>query len=170
VSIGRLHSQKGHDVLIEAALRWAEHDVVVAIAGDGPLRDQLAAQIDRLRAPVRLLGRRADVPALIAAADLVVLASRWEARSLAAQEVLIAGRALVATSVGGLPDLLGNAAVLVPPDDVDALAAAVATLAADPARRTELAALGRARAATWPTPDDTLAQVEALYRELLPPH
>jgi glycosyltransferase involved in cell wall biosynthesis len=167
VSIGRLHPQKGHDVLVEAAARWSPADVLVAIAGDGPQREALSRQIASLGAPVRLLGRRADVGDLLAAADVVVLASRWEARALAAQEALMAGRPLVATAVGGLPALVGPSAVLVAADDVDALDRAVRELLGDPRRRTELAERGRARSATWPTEDDTLAQVIAVYRELL---
>jgi hypothetical protein len=63
--------------------------------------------------------------------------------------------------------LLGHDAVLIRPDDVDALDEAVRALITDPARRADLAARGVARAATWPTEDDTLAQVAAVYAELL---
>ncbi len=85
-------------------------DVFVGIAGDGPLRAMLTDQIAAADAPVHLLGRRSDIADLLAAADLVVLPSQWEARSLAAQEALLAGRPLVATAVGGLPKLLGAGA------------------------------------------------------------
>jgi glycosyltransferase involved in cell wall biosynthesis len=115
---------------------------------------------------VRLLGRRDDVPELLAAADAVVLPSRWEARALIAQEALHAGVPLVATAVGGTPELVGDAAVLVPYGDAAALADAVTGLLGDPARRTALTAAGRAQAATWPTEDDTVAQVLSVYDEL----
>jgi glycosyltransferase involved in cell wall biosynthesis len=167
LTVGRLHPQKALEVLVAAAARWPADEVVVLIAGDGPLEHQLAAQIDATGAPVRLLGRRTDVADLLAAADLVVLPSRWEARSLAAQEALLAGRPLVATSVGGLPPLLGDGAEFVPPDDVDALDAAVRGLLADPTRRAALAARGRIRAAQWPTEADTVNQIRAVYGELL---
>jgi glycosyltransferase involved in cell wall biosynthesis len=72
----------------------------------------------------------------------------------------------VATSVGGLPELVGDAAVLVPPGDPLALAAAVSSLLADPARRAELALAGPAQAETWPTESDTVAQVLSVYDEL----
>src|SRR5262249_43100553 len=117
-------------------------------------------------APVRLLGHRDDVADLLPAADLAVVTSVLEARQLFAQEALRAGVPLVATAVGGLPELLGDAAVLVPPGDVDAVDAAVTALLADPARRDELARLGRAQAATWPTEAQTLDQVRAVYAEL----
>jgi glycosyltransferase involved in cell wall biosynthesis len=165
--ISRLHSQKGLDVLIAAASRWAAEDVMVCVAGDGPLRARLERQIAETGAPVRLLGRRDDTADLLAAADLVLLASRWEARALAAQEALLAGRALVATAVGGLPKLLGDGALLVPADDVDALDGAVRKLLADPALRASLAARGAAVAARWPTVGQTVAQVSAVYTELI---
>ena len=167
VCVGRLHPQKAHDVLIRAAARWREFAPVVVIAGDGPLQGELQTLIAHEQAPVSLLGRRGDVADLLGAADLVVLASRWEARSLVAQESMTAGRALVATAVGGMPALVGDGAMLVAADDVDALDAAVRGLLADPARRAELGERARRQAASWPTQADTLAQVEAVYRELL---
>jgi glycosyltransferase involved in cell wall biosynthesis len=69
--------------------------------------------------------------------------------------------------VGGVPGLVGAAAVLVPAGDGDALAGAVEALLDDPARRDELAARAREQAASWPTEADTVAQVEAVYAELL---
>jgi glycosyltransferase involved in cell wall biosynthesis len=174
VAVGRLHPQKGYDVLLDAVAalrrddRLAEQPLVV-IAGDGPLQDELAARIAADALPVRLLGRRSDVADLLAAADLCVLPSRWEARSLTAQEALRSGTPLVATRTGGLPELLGDAAVLVPVGDAAALADAVAGLLADPGRRTALAEAGRARAAGWPDEAATARQLVALYRELLGP-
>src|SRR6185503_11200070 len=103
------------------------------IAGTGPAYRQLAAQILSARAPVTLLGHRDDVGDLLAAADLAVVTSVWEARQFFAQEAMRAGTPLVATSVGGLPDLVGDAARLVPPGDVDALDVAVRELLGDPA-------------------------------------
>jgi glycosyltransferase involved in cell wall biosynthesis len=103
---------------------------------------------------------------LLAAADVVVLPSVWEARSLTAQEALRAGRPLVATAVGGLPDLVRDGALLVPPGDPTALAAAVRSLLVDPAAAAALAARGAQVAAGWPTEDDTAAQVAAVYAEL----
>ena len=160
LAVGRLHPQKGYDVLLEALPLLG--DAVVAVAGDGPLEAEL-----RARAPqVRWLGRRDDVADLYAAADVVVLPSVWEARSLTAQEALRAGRPLVATAVGGLPELLGDGAVLVPPGDPAALGAAVRRLLDDPAEAAALAERGRAVAAGWPAEADTLAQVAGVYAEL----
>lgn len=168
LSVGRLHPQKGYDTLVAAAARWRDlHPTPqVFIAGNGPSYLDLASRVSTSRAPVTLLGHRDDVADLLAAADLAVVSSLWEARQLFAQEALRAGVPLVATAVGGLPDLVGEAAVLVPPEDVDALDAAVRRLLADPRLRERYARDGRARAATWPTSADTLAQVREVYAEL----
>ncbi len=170
LAVGRLHPQKGYDVLLDAAASWTgDPRPLVAIAGDGPLEAGLDARIRAQRLPVTLLGRRDDVADLLAAADLVVLPSRWEARSLTAQEALRAGTPLVATRTGGLPELLGDGALLVPPGDAAALAGAVTGLLADPARAAALAAAGRAQAESWPDEAATARGLVAVYRELLGP-
>jgi glycosyltransferase involved in cell wall biosynthesis len=169
LAVGRLEPHKGYGTLLDAARTWEALDPqpVVVIVGEGTQRAVLQRRIDTERLPVRLLGARDDAPELLAAADLVVLPSRWEARALIAQRALHAGVPLVATAVGGIPELVGEAAELVPYGDPSALAAAVARLLADPARRAELAAAGQAQAATWPTEDDTVAQVLSIYDELV---
>jgi glycosyltransferase involved in cell wall biosynthesis len=161
LAVGRLHPQKGYDVLVEALPLLG--DAVVAVAGEGPLAAEL-----RSRAPqVRWLGRRDDVADLYAAADVVVLPSRWEARSLTAQEALRAGTPLVASAVGGLPGLVGDGAVLVPPGDAEALGRAVRRLLDDPAEAAAVAARGQAVAASWPDEEDAVAQAAAVYAALL---
>ncbi|MEU3117313.1 glycosyltransferase family 4 protein [Micromonospora chalcea] len=172
LSVGRLHPQKRYDVLIDAAARWRTRTPapVVVIAGSGPAYLPLAARISAARAPVTLLGHRTDVADLLAGADLAVVTSDWEARQLFAQEALRAGVPLVATAVGGLPELVGDGAVLVPPGDVDTVDAAVRDLLDDPVRRAEVGRRGLARAATWPTEADTVAALADLYAELTPQH
>ena len=169
LSVGRLHPQKGYETLIAAAARWRERkpEPLVVIAGQGPSFLSLTAQIGALDAPVMLLGHRDDVADLLAGADLAVVSSVWEARQLFAQEALWAGVPLVSTAVGGLPDLLGDGAVLIPAGDVAALDAAVTDLLADPGHRRLLADAGRTRATSWPTDGDTLSQVIDVYAELL---
>lgn len=168
LSVGRLHPQKRYDILIDAAARWRQPRPapVVLIAGSGPSYLRLAARISTARAPVTLLGHRGDVADLLGGADLAVVTSDWEARQLFAQEALRAGVPLVATAVGGLPELVGDAAVLVPPGDVDAIDRAVRELLADPDRLADLAARGPIRAADWPTEAQTVRAVSALYAEL----
>ncbi|MFJ7262213.1 glycosyltransferase family 4 protein [Streptomyces globosus] len=168
IAVGSLVPHRGYSLLLDAARAWRGLDPapLVVIAGEGPMRAELAGRIEAEGLPVRLLGRRRDAARLLAAADVAVLPSRWEARSLLAQEALRAGVPLVATEVGGVPELIGEAGVLVPYGDPDALSAAVADLLADPARRRHLSEAGRAQAATWPSEDDTVAQILSVYDEL----
>jgi glycosyltransferase involved in cell wall biosynthesis len=168
LSVGRLHPQKRFDVLVAAAARWRQRTPVplVVVAGSGPSYLRLAGQISHGHAPVTLLGHRDDVADLLSAAAVAVITSDWEARQLFAQEAVRAGVPLVATAVGGLPDLLGDAAVLIPAGDVDAVDSAVTGLLDDAAARAVLAGRGLAVAATWPTGEETLAQVRAVHAEL----
>lgn len=167
VAVGRLHPQKGFDVLIEAASRWRYLDATVVIAGDGPLQEGLAAHIRRTAAPVRLLGRRTDVSDLFAAADLAVLPSTWEARALVAQEAMRSGVPLVATAVGGLPDLVDDGAVLVAPGDVDAFDIACRRLLDDPQAAGALGERALEVSKGWPDEEESARQVAAVYAELL---
>lgn len=170
VNVGRLHPQKGQVDLIDAAARWRDRPAgpAVVIAGDGPLRADLARRIETTGAPVRLLGHRRDVADLLAAADVVVLSSRWEARPLAVQEAMQLGRAVVATDVGGVAGLVGAAAVLVPAGDVDALDRAVRRLLDDPGARAELGRRAARHAGDhWPDEAATARLVIDVYRELL---
>ncbi|ATZ27496.1 glycosyltransferase family 4 protein [Streptomyces lavendulae] len=172
IAVGSLVARRGYALLLDAARAWRVLDPLplLVIAGEGPLRSELARRIEAEGLPVRLLGRRRDADRLLAAADVAVLPSRWEGRSLLAQEALRAGVALVATEVGGVPELVGDAAVLVPYGDPGALAGAVAGLLHDPDRRAALALAGRAQAATWPSEDETVAQVLSVYDELMERH
>ncbi|WP_030720061.1 glycosyltransferase family 4 protein [Streptomyces sp. NRRL F-2580] len=169
ITVGSLVPHRGHSLLLDAAREWRtlEPAPLLVIAGEGPLRAELSRRIQAEGLPVRLLGRRRDAAQLLAAADLAVLPSRRVARALLAQEALRVGVPLVATAVGGVPELVGEGAVLVPPGDAAALASAVTGLLADPERRAALAVAGRAQAATWPSEDDTVAQVLSVYDELM---
>ncbi|PZS36573.1 MAG: glycosyltransferase [Pseudonocardiales bacterium] len=169
LSVGRLHPQKGYRTLVAAAacLATRRPAPLFVVAGDGPQRAELAAEITRCAAPVRLLGWRTDLADLFAAADVVVSTSLWEGSPLAVQEALRAGRPLVATAVGGVPALVGDGAELVPPEDPAALAAAVARVLDDPDHAVSLVARGRVAAGRLPTEDSTFARVTAVYAELL---
>jgi glycosyltransferase involved in cell wall biosynthesis len=169
LAVGRLHPQKRWDVLVDAAAGWSSRlaePPAVVIAGAGPTEDRLRSRIGALGAPVTLLGHRADVADLLAAADVVALTSEWEARALVAQEALAQGVPLVATSVGGIPDLVGDAAVLVPPGDADALRAALDRVLAEAPLRRELRERGRRRAAAWPDLAASVAELAGIYRSV----
>jgi glycosyltransferase involved in cell wall biosynthesis len=169
LAVGRLQRQKRFDVLVEAAAAWADDPAapLVLIAGDGPDEAKLAAQIAATRAPVRLLGARGDIAELLVAADVFALPSEWEARSLVAQEAMRAGVPLVATAVGGLPSLVGEAAVLVEVGDSTALRHAIEAVLADASYRDRLVALGRARALTWPDEPGSVDEVVRNYLDLM---
>ncbi|MFI6251085.1 glycosyltransferase family 4 protein [Streptomyces sp. NPDC051016] len=171
IAVGSLDLHRGYDVLLDAARAWCRLDPVplLVIAGEGPLRTELQRRIEDEELPVRLIGRRDDVTELLAAADIALLPSRWESRSVLAQEALHARVPLVATAVGGIPDLVGDAAELVPYGDTMALAATVVRLLGDPERCEELREKGARQAASWPTEDETVAQVLSVYDELTQP-
>jgi glycosyltransferase involved in cell wall biosynthesis len=171
LAVGALDQQRGYDLLLDAARAWRALDPVpvAVVAGEGPLRARLQGRIEAERLPVRLVGRRDDIGALLAAADLALLPSCRESRSVLAQEALYARVPLVATAVAGVPELVGDAAELVPPGDAEAFAAAVVRLLGDPERRALLRERGVRQAATWPTEDETVAQVLSVYDELTQP-
>jgi glycosyltransferase involved in cell wall biosynthesis len=135
----------------------------VVIAGDGPLEAELRARIAEEHLPVRLLGRRTDVAALLAAADVAVLPSVWEGQPLIVHEVLRAGRPLVATRVGGVPGMVGEAALLVPPGDAAELERAVRRVLEDPAFADRLASAAVEQASRLPTEDEAVDQLLAVY-------
>ncbi|MFE2561523.1 glycosyltransferase family 4 protein [Streptomyces sp. NPDC059352] len=168
MAVGALERGRGYGTLLDAAREWRELDPqpLLVIAGEGPERAALQRRITAEGLAVRLIGRRDDVAELLAAADVAVLPSRREARSLLAQEALRLGVPLVATAVGGVPELVGDAAELVPYGDAGALAGAVRGLLEDAERRMDLAAAGRVQAGTWPTEDETVAHVLSVYDEL----
>jgi len=168
--VARLAEQKGLPLLLDAVALLGQgkgaDELVVLVAGDGPLRQPLQARIDAQRLPVRLLGWRDDVADLIAAADVVVSAAVWEGQPIAVQQALQAGRAVVATDVGGTAEVTGDAAVLVPRNDPRALADALRRVLDDPGLRTRLEAAATARAAALPTDADALAAALEVYRSV----
>ena len=140
---------------------------MLLIAGEGPLDAELRRQAGTDGVAVRFLGPRGDVPALLAAADVVVVPSTWEGQPLIVQEALRAGRPLVATRTGGIPALTGeDGALLVPPGDPVALAAAVSRLLDDPQAAARLAAAARDRAALLPSETAAVDQALGLYQRV----
>jgi len=145
VSVARLEPQKNPLALIEAFARGCAGRLI--IAGDGSLLEAARQRAARLGIAnrVHFLGVRAGVPELLAASDVFALASDWEGSPLSVMEAMAAGLPVVATSVGGVPELVGDGAtgILAPPGDVGALAGALESLARDPQRRREMGAAGR---------------------------
>jgi glycosyltransferase involved in cell wall biosynthesis len=171
VTVGRLQAPKDPLTLVRAlaALAHGSHETV--IVGDGPDRSAVEAEVRRLGldSAVRLAGVRNDVAALLAAADLFVLSSRSEGLPLSILEAMAAGLPVVASSVGGVPELVldGETGLLVPPGDSRSLAQAIERLLADPALRGRLGAAGRARVAEHFDLASTQRAHLDLYRSLL---
>jgi glycosyltransferase involved in cell wall biosynthesis len=167
---GRLAEQKGFAVLIDAAARWQGRRPCprLAIAGEGPLAGALASRARAAGVPVRFLGRRDDVPALMAAADVVVVPSLWDGQPLVVQEALRSGRPLVASRAGGIPGLTGeDGALLVPAGDAGALAEAVLSVLDDPGLAARLRAAATERSSGLPSGADAVDSAMALYRRVL---
>jgi glycosyltransferase involved in cell wall biosynthesis len=167
VQIGILRDGKGHHDLFAAARELEDlPDLEVWIVGDGPLRGELEAAAGRR---VRFLGFRDDVDALLAAADVVVQPSHYDALPTTVIQGLAAGRPIVATAVGGIPEIVtAECGVLVPPGAPGALAAAVRVLATSPERRTTLGAAARARFEQTFQIDHWAARLATLYRTVGP--
>ena len=161
--LGRLVPQKGLDVLLRAL-----EDVPglhLDVAGEGPDRGRLEELAEPLGERVRFLGWRSDVVDLLADHHLLVVPSRWEGFGLTVVEALACGRPVVATQVDILPELVGEAGLLVPPEDPVALASALRRLCASPADLRALGKLGPAQAAPYGV-DGMVRRYEALYAEL----
>jgi glycosyltransferase involved in cell wall biosynthesis len=174
VSVGGLHAVKGHRVLLDAAamVHRAGIPVEVVILGEGPLREALREQAQRLGVWLHLPGHQRDTRPWLASSTMYVHSSLSEGASNAVAEAMAQGCAVVATDVGGTAEMLGAGAVasaqmlgaggvvsaqmpgrdgavagrLVAPGDAAALAAAIAVLSADRRLREELAGATRARA------------------------
>ena len=167
LAVARLAAQKGIGLLLDAAARWddIEPEPLLVIVGEGPLAAGLKSRAASLGLTVRFAGQRADVPALLAAADVFVLPSVWEGQPLILQEALRAGVPMVATRVGGNPELAGpDAAILVPPGDAPGLADAVRTVLGDPALAARLRLAAAARASGLPGEDAAVTAALAEYR------
>lgn len=151
LTVARLAPQKGLDLLLEAAtlIKQRGIDFTWLVAGDGPLKAQLNQQIDDTALPVKLLGRREDIGALLSQADVVVQTSYWEGQPLTLREAMQAGRAIVATDVGGSAYTLAGCGQLVEPQ-AGPLADAVVAVISDPKRRETLEAASRAAVAKIP--------------------
>lgn len=172
--VGRVAPQKNYELLIDVAERLTDLPLHIVIAGaaDAGVQTELTdrlARTDLGAARVSFLGPRSDVSALMSAADCYLLTSHWEARALVVQEALAAGLPIIASKVGGIPELVAGAGILVDPASpaaADEFASAIRELS-DPAGRREWSARARARAAELPDEEAVARNLERHYTELL---
>ena len=150
LTVGRFTEQKGYDIYLDAApaVLDAVPDAHLLWAGDGPLFEPMRAEVEQrgFAHRLHLLGRRSDVPALMAAADLFALPSRFEGLPLVVLEALAAGLPVVGTRVVGTEEAVldGETGRLVPPENADAFAAALVDALRDDDRRRRWAEAARA--------------------------
>jgi len=171
LTVANLRPEKGYDVLLEAARLVDGHHLPIRFAavGRGPLERALRERHRALGLDQRFtfLGQRDDVLRLLVGSDVFLLASRQEGLPVVLMEATSVGMPIVATAVGGVPQVLtdGTDGLVVPPGDPVALAAATERLAADPGLRERLGRAARERSAMF----DVAAacrQIEEIYRDL----
>jgi glycosyltransferase involved in cell wall biosynthesis len=168
-TVACLREEKRLDVLIEASARVLARypDAEFLIAGDGPCRDELlelarrAGVVDR----VRFLGHRDDVPGFLADADVFVLPSRSDASPNSIIEAMASGLPVIASAVGGIPEIVDHDKTgwLVPSGDPDALANAVLEMLAAPGRAADFGRAGRLKTERVYSFDRMVERFEALY-------
>jgi glycosyltransferase involved in cell wall biosynthesis len=171
-SVGSLRPQKALHFLIECAALLVRDftDLRVLIAGEGreDARIRSLIRTHHLEQIVVLLGHRSDIPEVLGALDVAVSTSDWEGSPLAVMEYMAAGKPIVATRVGGVPDLIkhGVHGFLVEPADVEGLARSIAVLLRDPEQRVAMGGKGRQRQQLEFDIDLLVGRLEMLYEEL----
>jgi len=172
-TVARLSHEKGITYLLRAAETVARAcpDVHFLIVGDGPLRESLEVLAEQvgLRNSVVFTGARSGIRELLAVMDVFVLPSLREGIPVSLLEAMAMKRAVIATDVGGTPEVLRNnsGGILVPPADVGVLAEAMIGLLQDPQRRTRLGEAARERVRETFSSEVCIRQIEHLYEELL---
>jgi glycosyltransferase involved in cell wall biosynthesis len=178
LTVAKLTDHKGHRFLLEAlpSIIRRQPRVLWAVAGDGPLREALCQQTRRLSLQnhVKYLGYRHDIPDLMAAADLLVVPSHMEGLCSSIVDAMLAGLPVVATSAGGIPDLLAaserlgpTAGWLVPPRNPPALAQAVLDALQFPQITAQRCDRARARAAGEFTAARMVERTLAVYQDAI---
>lgn len=171
--VGRFVPIKNIAALVAAfaAASAQQPNMWLLLAGDGPLRGEIQSLAEQcgVSGRVRFLGWIEDLPALYATLDICALSSLNEGTPVAIIEAMAASRAVVSTAIGGVADVIddGRTGILVKSGDVDALAAALRRLAANPAERATLGAAARVDAARRFSSERLVDDVDHLYRSAL---
>jgi glycosyltransferase involved in cell wall biosynthesis len=172
VTVANLRVEKGYDVLLDAAHETDRRRLPLqfAAAGQGSLHDALADRQHQLGLDDRFqfLGHRQDALRLLCAADIFVLASRQEGLPVALMEAMSVGASIVATAVGGVPEVItdGVNGLIVPPGDPGALADAIERLASDPDLRSRLGARALIDSTVFDVARSS-GEIEDVYRRIL---
>jgi glycosyltransferase involved in cell wall biosynthesis len=173
--VGRLVPVKRHDIFVDAVakLRGKGVEGVFVVVGGGPERERLEARAIEMGVEhdLRFLGWRRDLGRIYAGSDVVALSSDNEGTPVALIEAMAAGVPVIATAVGGVPDVLqrGRLGVLVEPGSADALAEGIHALLSDAQLRAQLSSRARPLAHSRFGVDRLITDVAALYDELLRP-
>lgn len=171
--VGRLSREKGQGILIEALARLNDQNVLALLVGEGPDEPELKRRVVQigLKGRVRFMGYQNDMTAIYAGMDLAVIPSLSEGIPNVALEAMGRGIPLIASAVGGLPDMVADrkSGLLVPPGDADALARAIRFLLDHPAERRRIGEAGRAAAEARFSMAQRLKRVQALYQRLMAP-
>lgn len=171
IMTARFQEPKEQQLLLRAFAQCKASNIRLLFVGDGPqINDSkaLSARLD-LENRVSFLGDRDDVPTLLAHAHVFVLLSRYEGLPISILEAMRANLPVIASRVGGVPELVrhGASGYLVPPGDARAVAGGIITLASSPALRVSMGAKGRQIFEAKFTQDQMLARIEAVYQTLL---
>ncbi len=170
--IARLHPVKGHDTLLKAMAEVVPDfpDLVLLVVGSGTERQRLERVTEGLGLKDRVIftGFRSDIPEVIAALDFLVLPSLSEGLGLIVMEAMAMQKPVLATRVGGIPEVVtpGRDGLLVPPGDPEALARGIRTLAGDRELASRLAAAARKTIETKFSAEKMGAETAALYQEM----
>jgi|SRR5688500_10690963 len=171
--VGRLTPPKDHSTFLKAAALVLQKapQARFLLVGEGPLRKDLELQAQKIGLGNALIftGLRKDIPAVLAALDVLVISSLWEGLPVALLEGMAAARPVVATAVGGIPEVVlpDKSAFLVPPGDADALAQACLRLASDSATRRSMGQAGLERVVARYSINAMIDRTVALYAKLL---
>lgn len=170
-ALGRLDRQKGHDVLLRA-LAAVARPWTLRLGGDGPLRARLQKRATELKiAPrVQFFGTLTDVPSFMKSCDILVHPSRWEGQGRVVLEAAASGLPIVATAVGGIPEMIqdGVSGRLVPPNDASALATAITRTLDNPDESRTLTRAARRIVEGRFTLAGMVQSYSSLYASLLP--
>jgi glycosyltransferase involved in cell wall biosynthesis len=174
VHVGRFAAVKNHEMLVAAFAQLVGQQPLPTelwLVGDGELREAVQHQVRALgiESRVRFLGVRSDIPDLLRAADVFVFPSRWEGNPLSVMEAMATGLPVIATAVGGVPELVedGVSGILIPNEDRDALVAAMQRMVEQPDLRVQMGQAARCRAVERFDIRQTVRAYEALYEEIL---